>query len=103
LSPTQLQPYKAREALEGFDLRTVGELMDENHAQLQAIGVSCEELDRLVELARDYGALGAKLTGGGLGGYMVALTPGRELQEEVARAIEREGFEALRTRIGVRP
>ncbi|MCS7131399.1 MAG: mevalonate kinase [Hadesarchaea archaeon] len=95
--------YRAREALEDFDLEIVGKLMDENHKQLQAIGVSCEELDHLVELARDHGALGAKLTGGGLGGHMVALTPGKELQEEVARAIEREGFEALRTKIGVKP
>ena len=40
------------------------------------------------------------MTGGGLGGSMIALTPGRDLQERVARAMEREGFEALRTRIG---
>jgi mevalonate kinase len=41
------------------------------------------------------------MTGGGLGGYMVALTPGEAIQEKVARAIEKEGFEALRTKIGV--
>jgi mevalonate kinase len=92
---------EAREALETFDLKTVGKLMNENHELLQAIEVSCKELDFLVELAREHGALGAKLTGGGLGGNMVALTPSKELQEEVARAIEREGFEVLRTRIGV--
>jgi len=40
------------------------------------------------------------MTGGGLGGNMVALTPGKELQEKVAKAIEAEGFSALRTRIG---
>ena len=94
--------HDARRALEGFDLEEVGRLMDENHGLLQEIGVSCRELDFLVELARDQGALGAKLTGGGLGGNMVALTPGRDLQEKVAGAIEKEGFEALRTRIGVR-
>lgn len=93
--------YEARKALEAYDLETVGGLMDENHKLLQAIEVSCKELDFLVELARNHGALGAKMTGGGLGGNMVALTPGRELQERVARAIEREGFQALRTRIGV--
>ena len=92
---------EARRALEGFDLKRVGELMDENHKLLQAIEVSCKELDFLVELARQHGAYGAKMTGGGLGGNMVALTPGKELQERVARAIEREGFEVLRTRIGV--
>jgi len=94
--------HEARRALENFDLKKVGKLMDENHKLLQAIEVSCRELDSLVELARDHGAFGAKLTGGGRGGNMVALTPGKDLQEKVARAIEREGFEALRTRVGVR-
>jgi mevalonate kinase len=90
-----------RKALQEFDLNKVGELMDENHQLLQEIQVSCEELDQLVEVARMQGAFGAKLTGGGGGGCMTALTPGNKLQEKVARAIEREGFEVLRTRIGV--
>ncbi|MEM3518825.1 MAG: mevalonate kinase [Candidatus Hadarchaeales archaeon] len=94
--------YEARSALENFDLKRVGELMNKNHELLQAIEVSCKELDFLVELSRREGAFGAKLTGGGCGGNMVALTPGKELQEKVARAIEREGFETLRTMIGVR-
>jgi len=93
--------HEARKALENFDLKKVGKLMNENHKLLQSIEVSCRELDFLVELARDHGALGAKLTGGGRGGNMVALTPGKDLQEKVARAIEREGFEALRTKVGV--
>jgi mevalonate kinase len=90
----------ARKALDGFDLRRVGELMNENHLQLKAIEVSCEELDYLVSLAREKGAFGAKLTGGGGGGCMVALTPGRMLQERVAKAIENAGFNVLRTKIG---
>ena len=40
------------------------------------------------------------VTGGGLGGYMNALTPGRKLQEKVAAAMEKEGFEAIRATIG---
>lgn len=91
----------ARRALEDFNLKLTGELMDKNHELLQAIGVSCEELDLLVKLARQNGALEAKMTGGGLGGHMVALTPGKELQGRVAKAIESEGFETLCTRIGV--
>jgi mevalonate kinase len=94
--------YNARRALENFDLKKVGKLMDNNHKLLQTIGVSCKELDFLVELARDHGAFGAKLTGGGCGGSMVALTPGKDLQEKVAKAIGREGFEALRTKVGVK-
>jgi mevalonate kinase len=93
--------FEARKALEDFDLRTVGKLMDKNHGLLQEIEVSCEELDYLVDLAREEGALGAKLTGGGGGGCMVALTPGKEVQETVAAAMEEEGFKVLRTKIGI--
>jgi mevalonate kinase len=89
-------------ALAEFDLEKVGKLMDENHRLLQEIEVSCEELDHLVCIARAQGAYGAKLTGGGGGGCMFALTPGVELQEKVARAIEKAGFEVLRTKVGVR-
>ncbi len=92
--------FMARKALDDYELEAVGKLMDENHRQLQAIEVSCKELDFLVELARSNGAYGAKMTGGGLGGNMVALTPRKDLQDKVARAIKKEGFEVLMTRIG---
>ena len=89
-----------REALLQFDLKKVGKLMNDNHRLLQEIEVSHEKLDILVEIARKQGAFGAKLTGGGGGGCMVALTPNQELQERVAEAIENAGYEVLRTRIG---
>jgi len=90
-----------RKALENYDLKKVGELMNENHRLLQEIGVSSKELDMLVDLARKQGAFGAKLTGGGGGGCMFALTPTKTLQETVAQAIEKAGYEVLRTKIGV--
>jgi len=92
--------HSAKKALLNYDLREVGRLMNENHRLLQEIEVSCKELDKLVDLATKNGAYGAKLTGGGLGGNIVALTPGTELQERVAKAIEKDGYEVLRTRIG---
>ena len=92
---------KARVELDELKLEEIGMLMNENHKLLQAIEVSHEKLDRLVEIARENGAIGAKMTGGGLGGYMVALTPGPKIQEKVAKAMENEGFEALRTKIGI--
>lgn len=92
---------KARKALERNNFAEIGKLMNENHKLLQEIGVSCDKLDMMVELARKKGAIGAKLTGGGLGGYMVALTPGKFLQENVARALENSGYAVLRTRIGI--
>jgi mevalonate kinase len=93
--------YEGRKALEAYDLKKMGELMNENHRLLREIEVSSRELDLLVDIARKQGAFGAKLTGGGGGGCMVALTPTKELQERVAQAIEQEGFEVLRTKIGV--
>jgi mevalonate kinase len=93
--------FTARKALEGFDLKKVGKLMNQNHHLLQEIEVSSKELDYLVNLAREQGAFGAKLTGGGGGGCMVALTPGKELQESVASAMEQQGFKVLRTKIGI--
>ena len=93
--------YEGRSALEFYNLRKLGELMNENHRLLQEIEVSSKELDQLVDVARKQGAFGAKLTGGGGGGCMVALTPGKELQAKVAGAIKDLGFEVLMTRIGV--
>lgn len=93
---------QGREAIEAYNLQRVGTLMNINHHLLQAIGVSCPELDELVETARICGALGAKVTGGGLGGNMVALTPTEELQNEVADAMEQSGYSTIRTTIGVK-
>lgn len=91
---------EATNAIKNYDLKRIGELMNKNHGLLQKITVSCKELDELVETSLKAGALGAKLTGTGRGGLMIALTPGKELQEKVAKAIEGKGFEAIITEIG---
>jgi len=92
---------KARAALEVYALEEVGRLMDYNHELLTQIEVSHPRLDELVEIARKEGALGAKMTGGGLGGYMVALTPDTGTQERVAAAMEAAGYTSHRTMIGI--
>lgn len=91
---------QARSALESYDMKKLGELMNRNQELLEKIGVSCPELEDLIKTARENGSLGAKLTGTGRGGYMIALTPGKELQEKVASAIEAKGFKVLKTSIG---
>jgi len=94
----------AVEALKRGDLQTVGELMNINHALLCAVGVSHESLERLVYTARKRGALGAKLTGGGGGGCMIAIAETGKLKR-VAKAIEKVGgtaFVAQKTDQGVR-
>jgi mevalonate kinase len=82
---------KGEKAMEDGDLTSLGKLMDENHALLQKLTVSCKELDDLVEAARKAGATGAKMSGTGRGGLMLALTPTDEMQEAVAKALEAAG------------
>lgn len=66
---------RAREALAAGRAEDLGRLMDENQALLREIGVSCPEIEGLVAAAREAGALGAKLSGGGCGGVVIALAP----------------------------
>jgi mevalonate kinase len=74
---------------------SLGKLMNVNHGLLDALGVCTMELSALVYAARNAGAYGAKLTGAGGGGCMVALT---DSPEEVAAAIEKAGGQAIITR-----
>jgi mevalonate kinase len=95
---------KAIEALKENDLETLGELMNINHALLYALGVSDESLEWLINAARKAGALGAKLTGAGGGGCMIALTRNERL-EQVLEAVQRAGgmaFVAKKTDEGVK-
>jgi mevalonate kinase len=64
---------QARPAIATGNIAALGPLMDANHALLKEIGVSCPQLDHLVEAARKAGAAGAKLSGAGGGGNMIAL------------------------------
>jgi len=84
-----------KKALEAGDLKQVGEVMTANHKLLVEMDMSHEILDFLCKVALENGALGAKVTGGGRGGYMIALTPGKELQDKVASAFEKEGYKLI--------
>ncbi len=80
----------ARRSIEHGKPELLGELMDQNHALLQSLTVSSPELDKLVEAARKAGALGAKLSGGGRGGNMIALAE-QDGAEAVANALMSAG------------
>jgi len=82
---------KAEDALQTGDWLTLGEQLNQNHTLCQDLSVSCEELDKLVDAARTAGAYGAKMSGTGRGGLMLALTPGAGLQKKVAAALEAAG------------
>lgn len=92
---------EGREVLENMELDRVGRLMDKNHNLLQKITVSNDVLDEMVKLARDNGALGAKVTGTGRGGNIIALTPGSDLQDNVYNALKDAGHPVWKTLIGI--
>ncbi len=85
---------RARLAIQEGDLAQVGRLMDENHQLLQMLGVSSPRLDSLVQAARAGGALGAKLSGGGRGGNMIALASTTQ-RRGVERALLSAGAERV--------
>ena len=89
-----------KKAIETGDAKMVGEMMYENHDLLNSIGVSHEKLDKLIDIAKDAGALGAKLTGGGGGGNMVALAETKSEQKKIYKAITEAGYRAYQTSFG---
>ncbi|MCY4070011.1 MAG: mevalonate kinase [Chloroflexi bacterium] len=80
----------ARHALESGKQERLGALMSENHRLLRRLGVSSPELDGLVDASIAAGAMGAKLSGGGMGGNMIALADGSTVQA-VRRALSLAG------------
>lgn len=64
---------QAQTCFENHDVKTLGSLMNQAHEMLKELSISTPTLDHYVDIARSHHALGAKLTGGGLGGCMIAL------------------------------
>ena len=82
---------RAETAILNLDLTTLGTLLDENHVLCQELTVSCPELDHLVTTARTAGALGAKMSGTGRGGLMLALCSTTTQQTTIAEALTKAG------------
>jgi len=82
--------HNARSAIEKGDLTRLGALMTANQHFLAEIGVSSPEVEALVDAAMASGSLGAKLSGGGRGGNVIALVPVGKL-EQVRRALKDAG------------
>jgi hydroxymethylglutaryl-CoA reductase len=88
----------AEQALEQGKLGDLGDLMNVCHGYLNALQLSTPELEELIHIARANGALGAKLTGGGGGGSMIALCP--DNPDAVAQAMHAAGYETLSVTVG---
>ncbi len=87
-------------AIEKGNEKIVGEMMDKNHELLNSIGVGHDKLEKLIDIAKDTDALGAKLTGGGGGGNMVALAKDKRNQKKIQDAITEAGYRAYQTSFG---
>jgi len=81
---------EARDSIERGKMKELGGLMNKNHTLLHKMTVSSSELDTLVAAARNAGALGAKMSGGGRGGNMIALVE-PDQAEAVAKSLMEAG------------
>ncbi|QPC81234.1 mevalonate kinase [Phototrophicus methaneseepsis] len=89
----------ARQHLEAGEIKALGPLMDTNHAWLQQLTVSSPKLDQLVTAARAAGALGAKLSGGGRGGNMIALVQPEAAGDVMAALTSNGAVSVLQTMV----
>ena len=82
---------QAEDAIRRKDAEGLGQILSQAHLHLKEIGVSSPEADSLVETALSYGALGAKMSGGGLGGCIIALVATLDQAQELAKRLEEKG------------
>ena len=82
---------QAEEAIKARDAVILGEILTKAHGNLKEIGVSSLEADTLVETALQHGALGAKMSGGGLGGCIIALVADYHQAQDLAERLEEKG------------
>lgn len=82
---------QAEEAIKTKDAVKLGEVLTKAHGNLKEIGVSSPEADVLVETALQHGALGAKMSGGGLGGCIIALVADDCQAQDLSERLEEKG------------
>lgn len=90
---------QALAALNSGNVDHLGMLMNENQLLLERLGVSHEKADELIDVARRAGAVGAKITGAGGGGAIIALASSKEDSEEIAGGIKAAGYGAFEVEI----
>ena len=80
-----------QKAIQAKTISEIGPLMTKAHSHLQAIGVSIDKADQLVQISLENGALGAKMSGGGLGGCIIALAQTKAQAEKISKALTEGG------------
>lgn len=87
--------HQVRDALEKASKNLLGQLLNEAQKELEALGVSDAGLNRLIYFALQEGALGAKLTGGGNGGCIVALARNEVHSRQLTEKLKQFGAQAV--------
>ena len=82
---------QAEEVIRQKDAEKLGQILSQAHLHLKEIGVSSPEADSLVATALSHGALGSKMSGGGLGGCIIALAADLTQAQELAERLEEKG------------
>ena len=100
LDTIRRQGEEMKTAFETSNLKKVGEIMTANHKILIDMDLSHEILVGLCDRAISLGAFGAKVTGGGRGGYMSSIVPDKETQEKVAASFIADGYQTIKAQIG---
>ena len=92
ISSIGLLAHDAKQAIESKTLETLGQTLSLAHQHLKTLGVSHPKLDAMVTTALQAGALGAKMTGGGLGGCVLALARNQADAERISHALKQHSF-----------
>lgn len=92
--------HGARRAIRDGNLPAIGGLMNANQQRLEALGVSSPDLEKLIHAARGAGAIGAKLSGGGRGGNVIALVDGESAGPVQTALIKAGAKRVLLTQVG---
>ena len=86
-------------AIESGKCDRIGELMNENQIILQQIGVSHHKAQDIIDICRKAGAIGAKVTGAGGGGAIIALAPGTRESTNIASEVKAAGYQSFEVEI----
>ncbi len=100
LEDYQILLKEALDAYQNNQASRLGMVMNQNHQLLQALGISEPSIDEWIEDALDHGALGAKITGGGLGGCFIILLQDQEQVDLLTRYYKNEGLDVRSLYLG---
>jgi mevalonate kinase len=90
---------QACSAIESGKCDKIGELMNENQIILQQIGISHHKVRDIIDICSKAGAMGAKITGAGGGGAVIALAASKQESTKIASHVKAAGYQSFEVEI----